>query len=122
MKLEGDLFPGLFKLTAIPFKPPTPSSPAGEIDYDDYPAIRIMFMNVSEPRLYRDENNIVFVVLPAFADIDYEMVSDAHPIHDEWCYRLSPYDWDEDSALVAAEYIFRDDILADFDISDVMTH
>ena len=118
MKIEGDTIP-LYKLVAIPFAPPTPDEPDHT---EDYPAIRVLFLNVSEPRLYRDRHKVVFVVLPGFADLDFEQARDAHPVKDNvWCYRLTPYTWDTDSDLVLAAYLFPEDTVPPFVLDDVET-
>jgi hypothetical protein len=121
MRLEGNVFP-LFKLVAIPFNPPTPDHPNGPVDYGNYKAIRVLMLNVIEPRLYRDENGIVFVVLPNFDVVTYDIAADAHPIHDAWCYRFSPYNWDDNDHLGQAVYLFSDDTIPAFNLDDVDTH
>lgn len=121
MKLEGNVLP-LFKLAAIPFAPPTPEHPGGGMDYENYKAVRILMLNVAEPRLYRDENKIVFVVLPSFDVVTYAIASDAHAIHDAWCYRLTPYNWDNDDHMAQAAYLFSEGTIPAFNLDNVDTH
>jgi len=120
MKIEGEVIPA-FKLVAIPFNPPAPGKP--EPDYRDYKAIRVLLMNVAEPRLYRDPHGVIFVVLPSFDDLTFEQAQEAHPIKDGvWCYRFTPYSWDADSDIYDAAYLFPESELPAFDLDDVLTH
>lgn len=122
MDLEGDTIP-LFKLAAVPFSPPTPEEPNGPIDYNkNYQTIRIMMLNVLEPRLYRDDNKVVFIVLPGYEALTYEVASDIHPHHEEWCYRFSPYSWDGEEHMADATYLFKPDTVPNFELGNVETH
>lgn len=113
----------IHKLTAIQFQPPLPEGddwPA----VDDYPeslSIRIMLLAVSEPRLYRDERGVTFVVLPSFETLTYEAAQDCLPVKGAYCYRLAPYEWDNRLPLKDAIYVFSTDVPA-FDLEDVLTH
>lgn len=122
MELENNTIP-LFKLAAIPFLPPTPDEPNGPIDYSkEYKTIRIMMLNVLEPRLYRDENKVVFIVLPSYETVTYEIASAIHPEHDEWGYRFSPYSWDGEEHMADATYLFKDETIPNFDLSNTATY
>lgn len=121
--LEGDTI-ALFKLVAIPFKPPTPD---GEDmpDYTNYQngsTIRVLMLNVSEPRLYKDSNGIVFVVLPGYDVVTYDVANDVHPTKDAWCYRMAPYTWNAGSDLADAAYLFSEAPLVPYDDADLSTH
>lgn len=119
--IEGDTLP-LYKLTAIPFKPPTPD---GEDmpDYHDYKSvIRVMLLNVKEPRLYKDKNKVVFLVLPSYDTVTYDVANECHPVKDAWCYRFSTYGWDKSYDLDAAVYLTSEAALPAFELGDLSTH
>lgn len=121
MHLEGDSFP-LYKLVAIPFGPPTPEGVPDPPEAKTFPTVRILMLNVAEPRLYRDENGIVFVVLPSFDVVTYDIASDAHPVHGEWCYRFSPYNYDGKSDISDAAFLFNEAAVPTFELEDFTTH
>jgi hypothetical protein len=121
LRLEGGTIT-TYKLTAIPFDPPRPEHPAGLLTEKKLSSVRVLMLPVYEPRLYRDPSGVMSVVYPSFEYLTYEAASDIHPIKNEWCYRFTPYNWDEDSELGHAEFLFKDEALADYDKSDVLTH
>lgn len=121
---EGDTIP-IFKLTAFPFNPPLPDGEGWpEHEHPRAPAaVRVMLLPVVEPRLYRDPNKNMFVVFPSFETMEYEDAQDMHPMTGAWCYRLTPYHWDESSSpLKDATYLFRDEWVNPFDADDPETH
>ena len=126
MKLEGGSLP-LYKLVAIPFVPPTPEGmepPEGIIDYDNYKAstIRVLLLNVTEPRLYKDEQGLVFIVLPSYDIVTHEVASTIFPRTDVWCYRFSPYSWDSKDDMDLAAYLFPENTVPNFELNNVETH
>lgn len=96
MAQEGNVLP-LFKLTALPFNPPTPDGPA--MQHPELNYVNVLLVNVAEPCLFRDkEANIGFILMNGY-DTDgtftYENFEDCHTTKGAWAYRLSPSYWDE---------------------------
>jgi len=119
MALEGSSYP-VYKLSAIPFDPPIPGHE--DPDWNNYATVRILMLNVLEPRLYRDLNNVIFVVLPSFDVVTYDVASDAHPSHGAWCYRFSTYTYGLDDDMSEATFLFNEKVLPPFDVEEIYTH
>lgn len=114
----------IYTLSAIPFAPP--GEDGDPIDYNNYNIVRILRLNVDEPRIYKDPLGPVYVVLPKYHVLDYAYAQDIHPLEGMWCYRYGPYVWmgtDPESKLDEVQYLFNDnEKLARFETSNPLTH
>lgn len=123
LQVEDDDTIPVYKLTAFQFNPPRPVEDGEDApEPADEKSVRVMLLAVVEPRLYRDDNGVVFVVFPSFETLDYAAARDLHPDHDAWAYRFAPYYWRSDSPLSHASYLFKTEEIGAFDREDVLTH
>lgn len=93
-----------YRLTNIPFDPALWDDPKELV------TVRILFLNVHEPVLYRDREKTGFIISPVHGELDFNTVRDMHTKKDARVFRLAIYGWNRrESDLDEVEFFFKED-------------
>lgn len=115
----------IFKVVALKFEPPLPEGEEPPGYASKKPVMRLIPLNVTEPRIYTNKQGDVHIIYPMYDELTYELLQDMHPVKGAWCYRWSHLYWveaDHSSNLDEALYFFKPDYIPPFAAYDVTTH
>lgn len=124
LDLEEAPFTMIHSLDAMDFIPPRNGFEGQPTVNSDH--VHLLFLNATEPCIYKDKTQGVLIILPKHDEITYDTLHSIHPLKGAWAYRISPHNWmaeDWDNHhLQYTEYWFKPTLVPKFNKNEGSTH